>query len=644
MIEKILKSIDDIYILKQRHVSNAIKLLALSKKHGKDLRNELVFEDGALKYAGRVMINLKYDKNILYWRILDIKNGFLHVEGKDNCWVDRNKYYYFCETAGEIYFPEYKDYIHYNLNSLYGIIIKGRTVSFKIPLENNMRQTIRFYIDYMGNKTEIFPTLDWFSHIPPIPEGYYISENFIIKNEERRLNIYPYTNELEISFEQKYCEQLKLNGKEYLIKYRVENKKYKSLNLNNKKEIWLINDRLNQAGDNGEYFFRYINENKKNEIDSYFILLENCTDFKRIKNIGNVIPFGSEKHLNKFLMADKIISSMCNSWVDNPFGEDRLYIYDLFHFDYIFLQHGISKDDVSHYFHKLNKNFTMIITAAKKEYLSLMSPNYGYNESNIKLTGFARYDNLQHLKSTKKTEKIILIIPTWRMSIKGTIDPLTSKSVYSKFFKATQYFEFYNSLINNQKLLEAMKKLNYTGYFCLHPAFASQWIDFDKNPQFIIKETFDYQEVIAKASLLVTDYSSVFFDFAYMGKPIIYSQFDYEEYRENQYQNGYFDYQRDGFGPVFTDVENTVNGIIEYINNGCTLKNKYLRRIQTFFSFFDENNCERIYKEIYAISHNKKKNLWEDVSRYIYAFIIIIICCFKLDNLMNERFDEEKDY
>ena len=203
----------------------------------------------------------------------------------------------------------------------------------------------------MDNKVEIFPTLDSFSHIPPLSEGYYVSEKFIIKNEERRLNIYQYTKELELSFEQKYCEQLKLIGKEYLIKLRKQNKKFRNENNENRKQIWLINDRLNKAGDNGEFFYRYINEKRKEEIDSYFIISENCDDFERLKRIGNVIPFNSEEHLSKFLIADKIVSSICNTWVDNPFGKDRKYIYDLFLFDYIFLQHGITKDDVSHFFH-----------------------------------------------------------------------------------------------------------------------------------------------------------------------------------------------------------------------------------------------------------------------------------------------------
>ena len=41
----------------------------------------------------------------------------------------------------------------------------------------------------------------------------------------------------------------------------------------NKKEIWLINDRINKAGDNGEFFFRYLkNKNPEDIINTETII------------------------------------------------------------------------------------------------------------------------------------------------------------------------------------------------------------------------------------------------------------------------------------------------------------------------------------------------------------------------------------
>ena len=101
-----------------------------------------------------------------------------------------------------------------------------------------------------------------------------------------------------------------------------------------------------------------------------------------------------------------------------------------------------------------------------------------------------------------------MIFPTWRIYIKGTRDLVTLKSIESKNFINTTYFNFYNNLINNQKLLDIMEKHDYKGIFCLHPNFESQYKYFNENKLFKIKQRCNNQKLFAKISLLVTDYSS----------------------------------------------------------------------------------------------------------------------------------------
>ena len=113
------------------------------------------------------------------------------------------------------------------------------------------------------------------------------------------------------------------------------------------------------------------------------------------------------------------------------------------------------------------------------------------------------------------------------MNIFGTVKPVTYESIHSNNFINTEYFKFYNNLMNSPRLLETMKDYNYKGIFGLHPSFAAQWSDFNNNSLFTIMNSFDYQTLLIKSSLLITDYSSNFFDFAFMQKPVIYTHFDY---------------------------------------------------------------------------------------------------------------------
>ena len=209
IINNILKYIDEKFILVQKHASNIIKFLILSKKYRKDLRNDLIFENNSLKYEGKKMINFNKDKNIIIWTNLYIKNDILHLEGKDNCWIERDKYFYYAIIEKGIYYPKYEENINYNLNTIYGTI-KGRIILFDIPIEKLKKQILHIFISYLNKKIEIFPNLNFLSHIPPISNGYYVSGNFILTKENRQLIIYQYTREIEILFENKYYKSKKL--------------------------------------------------------------------------------------------------------------------------------------------------------------------------------------------------------------------------------------------------------------------------------------------------------------------------------------------------------------------------------------------------------------------------------------------------
>lgn len=95
IIEQILKQIEDKYILEQRILSNKYKLFSLSKKYKKDLRYDMNLKNISFIYSNNIMIDLQKEKNIIVWRILDIKNSILHLEGIDNLWMPQENYFFF---------------------------------------------------------------------------------------------------------------------------------------------------------------------------------------------------------------------------------------------------------------------------------------------------------------------------------------------------------------------------------------------------------------------------------------------------------------------------------------------------------------------------------------------------------------------
>ena len=622
IIINLLREIEDKYILEQKFTSSRTKIFALTKKYNKDIRYDIYFENDCLIYSNHMLIDFKKINSLVTWRFLEINDNIIHLEGKDNFWMPKEKYFYYCIVGNKIFFPKYSEFSGYDFYTMFGLTDKGRIIIFDIPLEHIEEITLKFFISFMEKSFEIFPSLGYFSRIPDVNNGYYATKKFIIKQDQKRIIIYRYNINLEENFSNQYYIQLHKLKKDNIIEFRkktIENKseKYKI----NKKEIWLINDSKNQAGDNGEFFFRYLVKKNNPSIDVYFIINNCSNDFERLKKIGNILDYGSKNYLFTFLKANKIISSVSDSWATNPFGEDQKYIRDLFNFDIIYLQNRIIDNDLSYSLNRINKNFSLFITSSKKQYNYILSSGFCYNKNNIVITGLSRFDNLKEYTEIVKKKKEILIIPSWRNFIRGTRDLVTNENIYSDKFKNTTFYSFYNKFINEPKLISILEKFNYTGIFCLHPFFSKQSVDFTSNNYILIKESCQYQELLARASLLITDYSNIFYDFGYIMKPMIYLQFDIEEYRKYN-SKGYFNFEKDGFGPVCYEIQCAIDEIIKTIKNKCEIKKDYLRRINKFFAFSDKNNNDRIYFQITKKINNKN---FKSILFNVYLFILFLI-------------------
>jgi len=142
------------------------------------------------------------------------------------------------------------------------------------------------------------------------------------------------------------------------------------------------------------------------------------------------------------------------------------------------------------------------------------------------LTGFLEVDISCY-------EKIVLFAPTFR---EGFLDRIEGKPLKdSNFLRLTNFSkrEFGNFLINN-KVLFLVK---------LHPfeenIVLSRKIVFPKNVILIKSKDLqrkcgDLNDILGGVDILITDYSSIYFDFLLLNKPIIFIPIDLEFYRKNR--------------------------------------------------------------------------------------------------------------
>ena len=117
-----------------------------------------------------------------------------------------------------------------------------------------------------------------------------------------------------------------------------------------------------------------------------------------------------------------------------------------------------------------------------------------------------------------------------------------------------------------------------------------------------LTDNYDIQTLLKQAAVLITDYSSVCYDFAYMHKPVIYYQFDRKTFEEKQYAPGdNFSYEANGFGNVCDDINDLMAELRSLENADNAMADKFIKRVDGYFSFFDHENCSRIHSAIAAM-------------------------------------------
>ncbi|WP_405288498.1 CDP-glycerol:glycerophosphate glycerophosphotransferase [Methanobrevibacter sp.] len=348
-----------------------------------------------------------------------------------------------------------------------------------------------------------------------------------------------------------------------------------------RKDVWLFMDRQELCGDNGEHLFSYAFNQKDNK-DKYFVINKDSEDYDRLKNIygKKILEFGSMKHLFTFLRSNKFISSQITIPYINPFSKHNPRLYSgLFTSRLYFLQHGVGKYDMSHWLTKYNKNLSLLLTVSDYDWECFNGENYNYDEKVIQTLGFPRYDNLTNENLKKK----IVIIPTWRINIE------TEEDLYD-----SEYFKRWNNLLNNERLVKYANDRGYEIVFKPHPNSLIFLNCFDIN-KVKLDDVKGYHKILCDSSLMITDYSSVSFDFAYLKKPIIYYQYG-DDYHFGS--DPVFDEDAANFGDIISDEEDLLNKIIEYIENDCLMEDEYKNKVDKFFKYTDKNNCKRVYEFI----------------------------------------------
>lgn len=368
-------------------------------------------------------------------------------------------------------------------------------------------------------------------------------------------------------------------------------------------DAWVFMDRNTDANDNAEHLYRHVRAHHP-EINAWFVLEKDSPDWARLENEGfRLVAYRSWEWHHLIFSAAHLASSHIDQYVIRPLLNAR-YGWPRFH--YTFLQHGITKDDLSRWLNV--KPIDLLVTATPQEHDSIaLDGPYAFSGKEVVMTGFPRHDALLRLRRATPDEdrSLIVIMPTWRQVLLGPALPGSNKRTKGVLFPGSDYAKQYGELLQSNRLKEIAERGGKSIVFMPHPNMAPHLEDFDIPPHVTLM-TFhenNVQEVLARSALLITDYSSLGFEAAFLDIPLVYFQFDAAEFFNGMHigRRGYFDYARDGFGPVAETVDDVTRAVDTIGALGFSMEAEYAARTQATFTQRDDQNSERVVTAMKAL-------------------------------------------
>lgn len=360
-------------------------------------------------------------------------------------------------------------------------------------------------------------------------------------------------------------------------------------NTNDMKQLWLLMERGYDAQDNSWHLFNYIKKSSK--INAKYAITKHSKDRINLQEYkDSLIDFGSINYYISLFNAKYIISTHIGTYfpslwlkgkLDKSFLQPKGKI--------IFLQHGILHNDIPvlHYYN--NKNLSLFICGARNEF-ELVCKKYKYPDKIVKYTGLARFDNLYEYTTIRQ----ILIMPTWRIEYKNFSD---------EEFMSTDFYQSYKCILTSEKMKKCLSEAGYILTYINHvefQKFTHLFTPFDDTCVKVLSfGDRRVQDLLKESDVLITDYSSVYYDFLYMRKPVIFFHLNKDEFYKAQYGIDYDDVSE--FGIVTSTYDEVISSIIQTIKNNCQIREEHLLNISKIFPTRDKHNCERIYNEIVNI-------------------------------------------
>lgn len=374
---------------------------------------------------------------------------------------------------------------------------------------------------------------------------------------------------------------------------------------NDRETIVLVGGNLGEKyEDNAAVFHQYLMNNYTEQMKIYW-MYDPKFDYINQHAIPHAVPLGSFRNYLLFFRASYTVHGHSIIYDLAPFM-DR-YIFLNKKAEMLHISHGIEcfkkiliqKEDVP-----LLKRCNYFNCASNYEY-EIKRNEWKMPEEKLIITGMARFDRLPPNEPPVHMKRLMLML-TWREWL---------FDLSEKEFQESEYFQATVGLLKSEKLQSLLTDHQLELRVILHP-FMKKYEDQFRMDGYMNERMsfFSFGEILVmeelnEADMLITDYSSISWDFLYMNKPIIFYTFDQKEFLSNR--GSYLDLDKDLYG-YKANTQNEVLSYLSHVLNDKKYDNPYFDKAANYIDFFDQQNCERLATELFSKHYVTKRTGFKD--------------------------------
>lgn len=362
-----------------------------------------------------------------------------------------------------------------------------------------------------------------------------------------------------------------------------------------KKKIVLVGGNLGEKyEDNASVFHSYLTKNHSDKLAAYW-MYDPKTAYALNGKIANAVPLGSFKNYLLFFKADYTFHGHSLMYDIAPSVDKFLWLNKKTVITHI--SHGIEgfkkiliqKEDIP-----LLKRTDYFNCASEYE-KELKLTKWQIPEQKLIITGFPRFDRYPTNQPAPQVRKILMMM-TWR---EWLYDLSEEEFLNSAYFKNTV------GLIQHKGIRELLQRNGALMQIALHPfmkKFENYFIslgDSDSGIEFLDSQRASIERCIEESDMLLTDITSVSWDFLYLNKPIIFNMFDQKEYLEKR--GTYLDLDKDLYGYKADTIEEVYRSLVKIIEGGMNT-NEWYPIAPKYIDFFDQQNCERLAQRVLGVA------------------------------------------